>query len=178
MFKKQNRKSSRAPDLAQIIHRNIDAIASVRKKYEASKSPQDKISDSIAAFFGSFKFLQFQLLFCALWIAINSFRRTTALDAYPFPLLALITSVSALFMAGIVLIRQNRLARINSRHADLDLQISLFSEHEITRLIHMVEAVIKHTGTPYHDPGLAELKNEVEATALIEKLENTEFDSD
>lgn len=52
-----------------------------------------------------------------------------------FVILAMFASVEAIFLSTFVLITQNRLANQASRRAELDLQISLLSEHEITRLV-------------------------------------------
>src|SRR3712207_8814062 len=49
--------------------------------------------------------------------------------------LAMVASVEAIFLSTFVLISQNRMAALADKRADLDLQVSLLSEHEITRLI-------------------------------------------
>jgi hypothetical protein len=47
--------------------------------------------------------------------------------------LAMIASVEAIFLSTFVMISQNRMDRAARRHAELDLQINLLKEHEITR---------------------------------------------
>ena len=53
-------------------------------------------------------------------------------------------SLEALFLATFVLISQNRLSTAETKRADLDLQISLLTEHELTKLTEMVEEITKH----------------------------------
>ena len=49
-----------------------------------------------------------------------------------FVVLAMVASVEAIFLSTFVLISQNRMAAAADRRADLDLQVSLLAEHEIT----------------------------------------------
>ena len=51
-----------------------------------------------------------------------------------FVVLAMAASVEAIFLSTFVLISQNRMAA--DKRADLDLQVSLLAEHEVTRLRH------------------------------------------
>jgi uncharacterized membrane protein len=51
-----------------------------------------------------------------------------------FVALAMLASVEAIFLSTFVLISQNRMAAAADKRADLDLQISLLAEHEVTRL--------------------------------------------
>ena len=46
----------------------------------------------------------------------------------------MIASVEAIFLSTFVLISQNRMQAAADKRADLDLQISLLAEHEVTKL--------------------------------------------
>jgi uncharacterized membrane protein len=58
-----------------------------------------------------------------------------------FVVLAMVASVEAIFLSTFVLISQNRMAAVANKRADLDLQISLLTEHELTKLATIVSAV-------------------------------------
>ena len=73
-------------------------------------------------------------------------------DPFPFVMLAMIASVEAIFLSTFVLISRNRQARLAERRAELDLQISLLAEHEITRLVERLEAVAEHLGVEQGAP--------------------------
>ena len=62
-----------------------------------------------------------------------------AFDPHPFGLLGLIFSLEGLLLAAFVLMKQLRMSAEADRRAHLDLQISLLSEREITKLIEMLE---------------------------------------
>ena len=68
-------------------------------------------------------------------------------------------SIEAIFLSTFVLISQNRMAEAADKRADLDLHISLLTEHELTKLTEMVEAVAAHFDiTTANHPELSEIK--------------------
>ena len=58
----------------------------------------------------------------------------------------MVASVEAIFLSTFVLISQNRMAAAAEKRADLDLQINLLSEHEITKLVSWVSAIADRIG--------------------------------
>jgi uncharacterized membrane protein len=70
-------------------------------------------------------------------------------------------SVEAIFLSTFVLISQNRISAAADKRADLDLQISLLAEHEITKLVELVSAMADRMGLQAHaDPELQEVKRD------------------
>jgi len=63
-----------------------------------------------------------------------------------FVVLAMVASVEAIFLSTFVLISQNRMAAAADKRADLDLQVSLLAEHEITRLVTLVSGIADRMG--------------------------------
>ncbi|MEP7227019.1 MAG: hypothetical protein ABI785_06640 [Gemmatimonadales bacterium] len=64
------------------------------------------------------------------------------------------------------------MAALVTKRAELDLQISLLAEHEITRLITLVTAMAERMGVDgAQDPELAELSQDVAPEKVIEKME-------
>jgi len=57
-----------------------------------------------------------------------------------------LSSVEAIFLSTFVLISLNRLAAAADKRADLDLQINLLAEHEVTRFVAMVAAIADRLG--------------------------------
>ncbi len=84
-------------------------------------------------------------------------------------------SVEAIFLSTFVLISQNRSAALADKRADLDLQVSLLAEHEITRLIVMVSEIAKKMDVPVqNDPEIAELAQDVHPERVLDTIENNE----
>ncbi len=86
----------------------------------------------------------------------------------------MVASVEAIFLSTFVLITQNRMAAAADKRADLDLQISLLAEHEITKLASLVSAIAEHLGVMTEvDPELAEVKMDVAPEAVLDEIESS-----
>jgi uncharacterized membrane protein len=80
-------------------------------------------------------------------------------------------SVEAIFLSTFVLITQNRMAAEADKRAELDLQISLLAEHEITRLIMLVGALAEHAGIEVpRAEELDELKRDVAPEKVLDRI--------
>jgi uncharacterized membrane protein len=90
-------------------------------------------------------------------------------------ILAMTASVEAIFISTFVMVSQNRMAKIADQRADLDLQISLLSEHEITRLVTLVTEIAQHLKLPSaNDPELRELGKDVAPERVLDRMAETE----
>ena len=86
--------------------------------------------------------------------------------------LATTASIEAIFLSTFVLISQNRMAEAADKRADLDLHISLLTEHELTKLTEMVEAVAAHFDiTTANHPELSEIKKDVALETVLDEIE-------
>src|ERR687889_1441013 len=165
-----------APGLTQVVERNIQALLQHRREQEGRRKGEERIADVITRFTGSMRFVYIHLVLFGGWIAVNlgwipgipQFDRS-------FVVLAMVASVEAIFLSTFVLISQNRMAMLADRRAELDLQISLLAEHEVTRLITLVTAMGKQMGVEAaRDPELAELSQDVAPEKVMEKMEAQE----
>jgi uncharacterized membrane protein len=67
------------------------------------------------------------------------------------------------------------MAALADKRADLDLQVSLLAEHEITRLITLCSEIGKKLGIEAsRDPELSELAQDVQPEKVLQKMEETE----
>jgi uncharacterized membrane protein len=163
-------------ELATVVEQNIDSIVKMRVAEERKKSLQAHVADALTRFSGSMIFVYVHAIWFVLWIALNvGWIGGKPFDPFPFSLLTLIVSLEAIFLSTFVLISQNRAGAISDRRADLDLQINLLSEHEITRLLSLLDAVADHLGVDLNKkPELEELKKDVPAEQVLDKIESTE----
>jgi uncharacterized membrane protein len=158
--------------MARIVTRNIDALLERRKQEEKQKSREDMIADSITRFAGSLLFVYIHLALFGLWILWN----TGLLPLKPFDpsfvVLAMFASVEAIFLSTFVLISQNRMNEQADKRADLDLQVSLLTEHEVTRLITLVTAMAQKMdiADAYH-PEIDELARDVHPEKVMDTME-------
>jgi uncharacterized membrane protein len=161
-------------NLAGALTRNIEALAERRRQDEGDATTQDRLASLITRFAGSMAFVSLHAALVVGWVLINTgLTRLRAFDP-SFVILATVASVEAIFISTFILISQNRAQAAADRRADLNLQISLLSEHEVTHLIKLVSKVAANLGIEEaSNPELEELKRTVAPEAVLERLENT-----
>jgi uncharacterized membrane protein len=164
--------------MARVVDRNIPALLQHRQEEQESRSRQDRIADAVTRFTGSMRFVYIHLVLFGTWIVINLGWLPVVPRFDPsFVVLAMVASVEAIFLSTFVLISQNRMSALADKRADLDLQVSLLSEHEITRLITLVTAMAERMGIDEaHDPELSELSRDVRPEKVMETMEAHERD--
>ena len=163
-----------APDLTQVVDRNIGALLDRSRQDEAARPLQDRLADRVTTFTGSLRFVVLHLVLFGCWVVVN----LGWLGLQPFDpsfvILATIASVEAIFLSTFVLISQNRMQAQADARAELDLQVSLLSEHEITRLISLVQAVARRLDVAEaDDPELAELARDVAPERVMDRIERS-----
>ena len=161
------------PGMSSVLDRNIQRMRERRDQDDARASFPERLSDRITGFAGSMTFVVIHALAYGTWIAVN-------LGAVPgvrpfdpsFVILAMEASVEAIFLSTFVLISQNRMMSAASKQADFDLQINLLTEHELTRLIALVDAMARKMGIDAVDrQQLDEIEQDVSPEAVLDALQ-------
>jgi uncharacterized membrane protein len=168
---------SGAAPMASIVERNIGALLRERKEEEQSLSWSERTAQFISAFAGSMKFVFLHTLLYGAWIFVNLPSVPAFIPKFDptFVVLAMFASVESIFLSTFILITQNRMMKLADRRADLNLQISLLSEHEVTRLVQMTAAISTRLGlSEGKSPDIAELSKDVRPEKVLETLEKRE----
>ncbi len=158
-----------------MLERNIEALNQRRQRDDARAGLQEKIAETITRFTGSMSFVYLHIVIYGFWIVAN----LGLIPGVPvwdesFVVLAMEASVEAIFLSTFVLISQNRMAAAADKRADLDLQISLLAEHEITRLATLVSGIADRMGVKTEaDAELGEITQDVAPEAVLDELEAT-----
>jgi uncharacterized membrane protein len=159
-------------NMNRALRDNIETL-SARARAEAANEPAThKIADRITGFTGSMTFVAVHVVLFGFWIAAN----TVGVPGVPrfddsLVILAMAASVEAIFLSTFVLISQNRMAAAANRSADLDLHISLLTEHELTRLAMLIERIAERLDIRTEDLELAEIKADVEPAEVLDALD-------
>jgi uncharacterized membrane protein len=83
----------------------------------------------------------------------------------------MVVSLEAIFLATFVLISQNRLSAEAEHRADLDLHIGLLTEHELTRVLQMLDVMQDKLGIPNNtDSELADLEMETRPEDVLAEI--------
>jgi len=164
----------KASRLAGVVERNVRSLLERRQQVEQKKGFQQRLADAITRFTGSMRFIYIHALLYGAWIIIN-------LPGVPLPkfdpsfiILAMVASVEAIFLTTFVLMTQNRMSEQAEKRAELDLQISLLAEYEVTRLITLVKAIAEKLDIEASkDPELPELQQNVAPERVLDVMEHT-----
>ena len=165
--------NDRREGLAPALERNIEALVQRRAREKASAGVEQKVADAITAFTGSMRFVYLHLLIFGLWIVAN-LRWIPGIPAWDetFVVLAMVASVEAIFLSTFVLISQNRMAAEADKRADLDLQVSLLTEHELTEMARLLANIAERVGADSHaEKELEEVTSPVAPEAVLDKIE-------
>ncbi|BDG09487.1 hypothetical protein AMPC_26000 [Anaeromyxobacter paludicola] len=154
-----------------MVERNIEALLSRRAREERRRPREVRAADLITAFAGSMRFVYLHLVVYGAWVLVNLPWSPWRFDRQ-FIVLGTAASIEAIFLSTFILISQNRMTALADKRADLDLQVSLLAEHEVTRLIRLVSAVAERLGVEEsRSPELGELKRDVRPEAVLDTLE-------
>ena len=138
----------RKTDLADITKRNVEMIAKMEAAFDQRRNLGDRVADFVAAWVGSWTFLIVQSILLAIWMILNIFAWLQHWDPYPFILLNLVLSFQSAFATPIILMSQNRQARLSERRNHLDLQINLLAEQENTEQLRLLRLLCGKAGIP------------------------------
>ena len=168
------KEQQKAGRLAGIVERNVRSLVARRQQLEQQKDFQQRIANTITCFTGSMRFVYIHAVIYGTWIIINLPVTPTPKFDPNFVILAMVASVEAIFLTTFVLMTQNRMGQEAERRAELDLQISLLAEHEVTRLITLVKAIGEKLDIEASkDPELPELQQDVEPEKVLDVMEHT-----
>lgn len=147
-------------------------IENFEVKANANRTPAEKFADALTAKLGSVGFLIVNAVWIITWVLINSgfFPSIPVFDPFPFGLLTMIVSLEAIALAIVVLISQNRGAKIDDLRDEVSLQINTITEEEITKMLELQIKLLKKAGIDVSDD--RELRQMLEPPTT-EELERT-----
>ena len=125
--------------------KNQDIVAeNINRKFEHSRTHGEKLSDILARFGGSWKFIMIFFLILAVWMGANAFFFLRPFDPYPFILLNLFLSCIAAVQAPIILMAQNRSAERDKLQADDNYRTNLMAELQVRQLHSKLDQFMKN----------------------------------
>ncbi len=126
----------------------LRALRNPNALFDASRvSLWQRASDFIAFIAASQWFTLFHLTWFGIWIGMNLLSRlgvlpeALAFDPFPFGLLTMIVSLEAIFLSIFVLVSQNRQSEKDRLRTDLDYQINVRAQSQITEMARQLERI-------------------------------------
>jgi uncharacterized membrane protein len=144
---------------------NVQAIADFDLSARRQRSRIESLTDRISAASSHPFFVLIHLLWFSVWVGLNVIR--PAFDPFPFSLLTLVVSLEAIVLSGFLLMAQNLMTRQADRRAQLDLQINLLAEQELTAILKLLCQVAERVGIDIgNDPKLAQFRASTDVQEL------------
>ena len=133
--------------LHQIVQQSIEAEELLVNKFmhpDHEELTRGKIiSDKVARFGGSWKFIISFVIVLLLWIAFNIVAATYIFDPYPFILLNLVLSCVAALQAPVIMMSQNRQEQKDRIRSQNDYLINLKAEMQVRSLNQKVDLLLE-----------------------------------
>lgn len=131
---------------AAATHKHI--IKTFKSKYSKKMKWYDRFADLMTEKLGTMFFLTLNALWFFVWIVWNSgvVPGLEPFDPYPYGFLTMTVSLEAIFLSIIVLISQNRSSMIADMREEIDYNVNVRAEKEITKILNIVDKIQDHLG--------------------------------
>lgn len=157
------------------VEENIDAVKVWEQAALDERSAAVRFSEWITRVLGGGPSLAVHAAWFGFWVLANSraIPGIEPFDRFPFPLLTTMVSLEAIFLSLFVLASQNRMTMQADKRAQLDLQIDLLAEREMTAVLVMVADLARHVKAPVSLTAeqIRELGQKTDVRSLVSELE-------
>ena len=133
-----------------VLEENVETIKLWERATLQARSRAEQLGDWIAGTAASGPVLLLHVVWFGVWVSTNVglIPGVTPFDPFPFPFLTMTVSLEAIFLALFVLASQNRLARQSDKRSQLDLQVNLLAEREMTAVLQLLRDIASHLDVP------------------------------
>jgi uncharacterized membrane protein len=148
----------------------------LKSTLDDKQSRRDRVAVFISNTFGSIKFLLACVCFFIYWITLNLglIPGLHPFDKYPFPALQTVVSIFAIILSVSVLISQNRQGRLEKLSQQVEFEVNVHAETEITKVLSMLHEIQKKLGIDKQDQELETMKENLDLQELHQKLDEQE----
>lgn len=161
---------SRRRTIEDITRRNVETIAKLEAVEARTRTCGERVADLAVKWVGSWTFLIVQSVLLVIWMILNIFGWINHWDPYPFVLLNLVLSFQAAFATPIILMSENRQARLDERRNHLDLQINLLAEQENTEQLRLLQLLCEHAGIRVNNSEMHALEGAAHPDSIIRQI--------
>jgi uncharacterized membrane protein len=159
--------------LAETIRGHSGSL-SMRKSSGKVRTEEDRLSAWITDVLGSFGFLMACIALIVLYFLWNAgLLGLQPLEHFPFGGLELAVSIFAIFLSVAVLISQHRQRKLEKIREQVEFEINVKAESEITKVLQMLEAIQQKLGINVTDAELEEMKKGTDLEHLHQKARRT-----
>jgi uncharacterized membrane protein len=149
----------------------------LKSSLEFTKTPTDKFAISTTNVLGSMTFLLCSLAFFAAWIIWNLIS-PNPFDRFPFPVLEMLVSLFAIILSVTVLINQNRQGHMDKIRQQVEFEVNVRAESEITMMLNMLHEIHQKLGLKTEeDKELEEMKEMTDVKQIHQTIDDEQSGS-
>lgn len=156
--------------IEQITRKNVKRISRLESRLIAHSTYGERLADLLAKVVGSWTFLIVQAALLLIWMILNLVGWISAWDPYPFILLNLVLSFQSAFATPVILMSQNRQARLDERRNKLDLQINLLAEQENTEQLKILRRLCEKFGVEFSETDEQKFEQAVDPNKILKQI--------
>lgn len=150
-------------------------VLNVRAMAKRERTGIERALDRAAASISHPVFFLAEALFHVGWVAANlgALPGVTPWDPFPFSFLGGLASIQALFIALLILMQTRHESTASEVREEMDLQVALHAEREVSKIIRMLAEVHRALEIPSdeHDRELEVMSEPIRPDYLMEKTE-------
>ena len=117
-------------------HKALGGFRYALEELQARKHWHEMMAERVTGFIGKPRFFACHVLWCVLWVGVNSglVMAVRQFDSYPFNLLGILLTAEAVLVTGFILIRENQQNAYADKRAEIDYEISVRTYREVAAL--------------------------------------------
>jgi uncharacterized membrane protein len=146
-------------------------LGTFRAKANERRSRAERIADGLTGVMGSVPFLIFHVCLFAVWLSIN-LRLIPGLspyDPFPFGLLTMALTLEQSLLTIFIIMSQNRSSEIADLRNEMDLQINIVAEEEISKALRLLHLIGERLD-------IAEIINDPDLPLMEQSLDHVEVE--
>ena len=146
----------------------------IKSRLQVDQTWTGTLAEFLTLKFGTVPFLIANVGVFVFWILINlgDIPGIGVFDPYPFNFLRMVVSLEAIVLSIIVLITQNRQSKMEDIREQIDTEIDVRAEEEVTMLLIMLDKVARHLEVPMEDdPELERMKQRTDINRIRAEIE-------
>jgi len=145
----------------------------LKSSLDFTRTHADHFAVFVAGVLGSITFLIICVMIFTVWITYN-LNAPKPFDPFPFPILEMAVSIFAIILSVSVLINQNRQGRMDKISQQVEFEVNVRAEEEITKMLTMLHEIQQKLGIAHSgDKELEEMKASTDVKEIHKNIDET-----
>jgi uncharacterized membrane protein len=146
-------------------------LGTFRARANERRSRAERIADGLTGVMGSVPFLIFHVCLFAVWLSINLrlIPGLSPFDPFPFGLLTMALTLEQSLLTIFIIMSQNRSSEIADLRNEMDLQINIVAEEEISKALRLLHLIGERLD-------IAEIINDPDLPLMEQSLDHAEVE--